>query len=67
MYNEPKHIAYNIITGDVIMTACGNHLKRYIARTDRWNIATGYDKGKWRFVHGTNCEQKMAKKLGGDR
>lgn len=67
MYNEPKHIAYNIITGEVLMTARGNRLKRWIARNQAWDIAHGYGKGKWRFAHGSDCEQKMAKKLGGDR
>ena len=67
MYNKPMHIAYNLITGEVIMTSRVNNLKRWVARDERWNIANGYGKGKWRFVHGADCEQKMAKKLGGDR
>lgn len=62
-----KHIAYNTLTGEVLMTNRANHLKRWVARTERWNIANGYGKSKWRFVHGTDCENKLAKKLGGDR
>lgn len=62
-----KHAAYNLVTGEVMMTSRANHLKRWVARTERWNIANGYGKGKWRFVHGSDFEQKIAKKLGGDR
>lgn len=67
MHGQFLHIAYNLITGEVIMTTRGNHLKRLVARDERWNIANGYGKGKWGFAHGSDCEQKMAKKLGGNR
>jgi hypothetical protein len=67
MNRKYSHIAYNLITGEVIMTTRGNHLKRLVARNERWNVANGYGTGNWRFIHGADCEQKMAKKLGGDR
>ena len=63
-----KHIAYNTLPGEVLMTNRANHLKRWVARTERWNIANGYGKGKRVFAHGTNCENKLATKVrGGDR
>jgi hypothetical protein len=67
MHGKFLHIAYNLNTGEVIMTQRGNQLKRLVARNERWNIINGYGTGNWRFVHGADCEQKMAKKLGGDR
>jgi hypothetical protein len=67
MNRKYLHIAYNLKTGEVIMTTRGNHLKRLVARTQRWDVTNGYGKGKWGFAHGSDCEQKMAKKLRGDR
>lgn len=46
-----KHVAYNIETGDVIMTNSVNHLKRCVKRNNCWNIANNYPTGKWLFAH----------------
>jgi hypothetical protein len=47
-----KHIAYNLTTGEVIMTNTGNHLKRKVRECNRWAIHYGYPVGEWRFAHG---------------
>lgn len=64
-----KHIAYNTLTGEVMMTNRANHLKRWVARTERWNIAHGYGTGKWVFAHGNNAIDRITAKVqrGGDR
>lgn len=67
MHDKFLHIAYNLITGEVLMTTRGNHLKRWVARNQAWDIAHGYDKGKWVFAHGADCQERIAKKVGGDR
>jgi hypothetical protein len=46
-----KHIAYNAITGEVITTNNGRHLKRLVAKANRWAIKYGYPTGKWFFSH----------------
>ena len=46
-----KHIAYNLTTGEVIMTTTGNHLKRKVRECNRWAIAWGYPIGRWIFAH----------------
>lgn len=68
-YKHYNHIAYNIVTGEVITTTRGNHLKRLVARNQAWDIAHGYGKGKWMFAHGSDCEEKMSRRLaeGGER
>ena len=57
-----KHIATNLVTGEVMMTNRANHLKRWVARTERWNIAHGYGKGEWVFAHGTNAYDRLHNK-----
>lgn len=59
-----KHAAYDLTTGEVLSANRANHLKRCVARTDRWNTAHGYPIGKWVFIHGANWEAKLATKIG---
>ena len=47
-----KHIAYNLTTGEVIMTTTGNALKRRVKDNNAWAIRYGYPVGEWRFAHG---------------
>lgn len=47
-----KHIAYNLTTGEVIMTTTGNCLKRKVKKNNAWAIRYGYPVGEWRFAHG---------------
>ena len=58
-----QHAAYNLITGEVLVTSRSNHLKRWVARTNRWDIAHGYGAGRWVFAHGANWRDKLASKL----
>ena len=62
------HLAYNLITGEVLTTNRANHLKRWVARhtaNDRqWLHDNGYDPvpAKWVFAHGgsyTDCIAKL--------
>ena len=46
-----RHVAYNLRTGEVIMTNNGNHLKRVVARNEAWDRRNGYGCGKWVFSH----------------
>ena len=46
-----KHIAYNLTTGEVIMTTTGNHLKRKVRECNDWARYCGYPVGEWRFAH----------------
>ena len=64
-----NHIAYNLLTGEVLMSTRSNHLKRWVARTSAWDIANGYGKGKWVFAHGQDAESRIAAKVqkGGNR
>ena len=43
-----SHAALNLITGEVISCATGNHLKRVVALHNR------YEPSKWVFAHGRN-------------
>lgn len=58
-----KHIAYNIVTGEVICTNRVNHLKKLVRKHNRWNINDGYTTGKWAFVHGPNKYETIRRKL----
>ena len=57
-----KHIAFNLRTGEVLMTSRSNHLKRGVARINAWDIANGYGKGKWVFAHGQNAQDRIIAK-----
>ena len=57
------HVAYNTITGEIIMTIRGNHLKRCVARNERWNRKHGYPHGKWVFAHGVNAKSRIFARL----
>lgn len=58
-----RHWAINLRTGEVLGSSTGNALRRHIQRNERWNIAHGYGKGKWRFHHGS-YEALRTKSLG---
>ena len=49
-----KHQAYNTFSGEILTTTNGNHLKRSVARLNRYEsdkaIARKYAKS-WRFSH----------------
>lgn len=58
------HIAYNLATGEVLMSTRSNALRRRIARNEAWDIANGYyAKSEWVFAHGDNCEDKARAKV----
>ena len=46
-----KHIAYNLTTGEVIMTTTSNTLKRKVKENNAWARYCGYPVGEWRFAH----------------
>lgn len=56
MKNNRKHnhIAYNTVTGEVLMCCTGNSLKHWVQRTNNWNKQNGYPIGKWTFSHTGN-------------
>ena len=58
-----KHIAMNIITGEIMETRSGNHLKRCVAIAERYNRKYWGEKGKWIFAHGSKAEEKLAAKV----
>ena len=57
-----KHMAMNVKTGEVLICEKGNHLKRAVARTNRFNGTYYGVAGEWIFTHGRDCEAKMAAK-----
>ena len=59
-----KHVAYNLETGEVLTTNHSNHLKRWVARVNRWNVAHGYSAGRWVFVHSADWYHVLSAKLG---
>lgn len=48
---EFRHVAYNLITGEIMNANRGNHLKREVARTQRLNREFYHIGGQWRFCH----------------
>jgi hypothetical protein len=46
-----RHCAYNIHTGEIISSNCGNYLKREVARTKRFDKEHYNEPGAWRFSH----------------
>lgn len=46
-----RHTAYNISTGEIITANTGNHLKRCVAHTKKWDKALFHSAGQWRFSH----------------
>jgi hypothetical protein len=58
------HIAYNLATGEVLMSTRSNSLRRRIARNKAWDRANGYyAKSEWVFAHGEDCESKARVKV----
>ncbi len=58
-----KHVAYNLITGEVITSNTGNELKRCVERNERWNRTNNFGKGKWVFAHGANAFDKIRNRI----
>ena len=65
--NYQKHVAYNLVTGDILTTNSGNQLKRWVARhtsaDNKWAKACGLAPipHKWVFAHGSSCDDCIAK------
>lgn len=61
------HLAYNIITGEVLTTNQGNQLKRWVVRhsinDNKWAKANGYPPigHRWIFAHGKDHNECIAK------
>lgn len=55
-----KHVAYNPTTGEVLECNSGNQLKRWVARTNRWDLANGYGRNRWIYAHGKDAYQALA-------
>lgn len=53
-----RHFALNTLTGELIGCNHGTHLKREVARTQRWNVRHGYGAGKWIFFHCTYAQMR---------
>ena len=58
-----KHIAYNMVTFEVICTDRVNHLKRCVKRNNQWNLRNGYTTGYWVFAHMSDKEATRRKLL----
>ena len=48
---EYRHTAYNITTGEFINSPHGNHLKREVARTEKFNREYYGVHSQWRWSH----------------
>lgn len=61
------HLAYNIGTGEVLTTNHGNHLKRWVARHTKNDIAWAkqwnepFPPYRWVFAHGKDFDDCVAK------
>ena len=60
--NTRTHAAANRITGEVLTSNHGNHLKRRVAQVERWNLRHGYGAGEWVFAHGKDWQAQLGKK-----
>ena len=56
------HIAYNLVTGEVLETNHANHLKRWVNRISFWDKKHGYPTGKWVFAHGKDAQERVLKR-----
>lgn len=48
---EYRHVAYNVVTGEVMNAERGNYLKRCVALEERTNRELYGIKGQWRWCH----------------
>jgi hypothetical protein len=48
---EYRHMAINLITGEMMNAERGNHLKREVAQAERFNREVYNTKGQWRWCH----------------
>lgn len=60
------HLAYNVLTGEVLTTNHANHLKRWVARHTKADLEWGKAQGvevphKWVFAHGGTYDECIAK------
>lgn len=58
-----KHVAYNIITGEVITTNHSNYLKRLVKKHNKWNHDHNYPVGEWRFAHNKEGVARIRKEV----
>lgn len=58
-----KHAAFNLVTGEVLTTNHANHLKRWVARNNRWSMQAGQPVGCWVFAHGKDWSEKLVNKV----
>lgn len=57
------HAAFNLTTGEVILTARASALHRRIKHNEAWDIAHGYyAKSEWVFAHGDKAYEKLCDK-----
>ena len=57
------HAAFNLTTGEVILTARACALRHRIKRNEAWDIAHGYyAKSEWVFAHGDKAYEKLCDK-----
>lgn len=61
--NTRTHAAANLITGEVLTSNHGRHLKRRVAQIERWNVIHCYGSGKWVFAHGSDWGAKLGQKF----
>ena len=61
--NYQKHAAFNLATGEIILTARRCGLNRLIRHNEAWDRAHGYYvKSEWVFAHGDNAYEKICEK-----
>ena len=56
------HAAYNITTGEVLISHCANRLKRQVVHYVNRTIRDGGEAGVWVFAHGKNWGRSLATK-----
>lgn len=58
--NYQRHGAFNLATGEIILSARRCALRHLIRHNEAWDKAHGYYvKSEWVFAHGDHCYEKL--------
>lgn len=60
--NDCRHVAYNLVTGEIHLCERGNDLKRLVNRATRLNQSFGcteHFRNSWRFCHDNGRRWKV--------
>lgn len=62
--NRHTHAAFNLATGEVIMTNRACALRHRICHNEAWDKAHGYYlNSEWVFAHGDHCYEELCAKV----